>query len=30
MLRGGTHAVACHLPPEDRKQIFEQDVFPNL
>jgi peptide/nickel transport system ATP-binding protein len=29
-LRGGVHAVACHLPAEDRRQIFEQDVFPNL
>jgi peptide/nickel transport system ATP-binding protein len=30
VLRGGTHAVACHLPPEDRRQIFQQDIFPNL
>jgi len=29
-LRGGAHAVACHLPAEDRRRIFEQDVFPNL
>ena len=27
---GGAHVVACHLPPSDRRQIFEQDVFPNL
>jgi peptide/nickel transport system ATP-binding protein len=30
VLRGGAHAVACHLPPEDRRQIFQQDIFPNL
>jgi peptide/nickel transport system ATP-binding protein len=30
MLRGGAHAVACHLPPEDRRQIFEQEILPNL
>ena len=29
-LRGGLHAVACHLPAEDRRQIFEQEVAPNL
>jgi peptide/nickel transport system ATP-binding protein len=29
-LRGTVHQVACHLPPEDRRTIFEQDVFPNL
>jgi peptide/nickel transport system ATP-binding protein len=29
-LRGGMHAVACHLPAEDRRQIFEQEVAPNL
>jgi peptide/nickel transport system ATP-binding protein len=29
-LRGGVHQVACHLPPEDRKKIFQQDVAPNL
>ena len=29
-LRGGAHAVACHLPAEDRRRIFEQDVFPHL
>ena len=29
-LRGGTHAVACHLPQEDRTTIFQQDVLPNL
>jgi peptide/nickel transport system ATP-binding protein len=30
VLRGGTHAVACHLPQEDRTQIFQQEVLPNL
>jgi peptide/nickel transport system ATP-binding protein len=29
-LRGGVHAVACHLPAEERRRIFQQDVFPNL
>jgi peptide/nickel transport system ATP-binding protein len=29
-LRGGIHQVACHLPPEDRTNIFKQDVLPNL
>ena len=29
-LRGGVHAVACHLPAEDRRQIFTQEVAPNL
>jgi peptide/nickel transport system ATP-binding protein len=29
-LRGGLHAVACHMSAEERRQIFEQDVFPNL
>ena len=29
-LRGGTHAVACHLPAESRREIFEQEVAPNL
>ncbi|MFI7543080.1 ABC transporter ATP-binding protein [Actinoplanes sp. NPDC049599] len=29
-LRGGVHAVACHLPPEDRRRIFEQEVAPSL
>jgi peptide/nickel transport system ATP-binding protein len=29
-LRGGSHAVACHLPAEDRHQIFTQEVAPNL
>jgi peptide/nickel transport system ATP-binding protein len=29
-LRGTVHQVACHLPAEDRRTIFEQDVFPNL
>jgi peptide/nickel transport system ATP-binding protein len=30
VLRGGAHAVACHMSPEERRQIFEQDVLPNL
>ena len=30
VLRGGAHAVACHLPQEDRTTIFQQDVLPNL
>jgi peptide/nickel transport system ATP-binding protein len=29
-LRGGVHAVACHLPAEDRRLIFAQEVAPNL
>jgi peptide/nickel transport system ATP-binding protein len=29
-LRGGLHAVACHLPADDRRQIFQQEVAPNL
>jgi peptide/nickel transport system ATP-binding protein len=29
-LRGGLHAVACHLPAESRREIFEQEVAPNL
>jgi peptide/nickel transport system ATP-binding protein len=29
-LRGGTHQVACHLPPELRTEIFQQEVLPNL
>ncbi|GAA2593455.1 ABC transporter ATP-binding protein [Winogradskya consettensis] len=29
-LRGGVHAVACHLPAEDRQKIYEQEVAPNL
>ena len=30
VLRGGAHAVACHLSQEDRTTIFQQDVLPNL
>jgi peptide/nickel transport system ATP-binding protein len=30
LLRGTTHAVACHLSPEDRTTIFQQEVRPNL
>ncbi|MET0422517.1 MAG: ABC transporter ATP-binding protein [Actinoplanes sp.] len=29
-LRGGIHQVACHLPPELRTEIFQQEVLPNL
>jgi peptide/nickel transport system ATP-binding protein len=29
-LRGGVHAVACHMSGEERRQIFEQEVAPNL
>jgi peptide/nickel transport system ATP-binding protein len=29
-LRGEVHAVACHMSAEDRRQIFEQEVAPNL
>jgi peptide/nickel transport system ATP-binding protein len=29
-LRGGVHSVACHLPQEDRTNIFQQEVLPNL
>jgi peptide/nickel transport system ATP-binding protein len=29
-LRGGVHQVACHLPAEDRRTIFQQDVAPHL
>jgi peptide/nickel transport system ATP-binding protein len=29
-LLGGAHAVACHLPPDERKRIFQQDIAPNL
>jgi peptide/nickel transport system ATP-binding protein len=27
---GSTHAVACHLPPEQRRQIFVEDIVPHL
>jgi peptide/nickel transport system ATP-binding protein len=27
---GPGHLVACHLPTEDRKAIFQQEVLPNL
>jgi len=27
---GSGHLVACHLPPEDRTRIFQQEVLPNL
>jgi peptide/nickel transport system ATP-binding protein len=29
-LRGGLHQVACHMSAEERAQIFQQDVLPNL
>jgi peptide/nickel transport system ATP-binding protein len=29
-LEGGEHAVACHLPPAERRRLFAQDVAPNL
>jgi peptide/nickel transport system ATP-binding protein len=29
-LIGTTHAVACHMPPELRREIFVQEVSPNL
>ena len=30
VLRGGTHSVACHMSQEDRTQIYQQEVLPNL
>jgi peptide/nickel transport system ATP-binding protein len=30
LLRGTTHQVACHLPPELRTEIFQQEVLPSL
>jgi peptide/nickel transport system ATP-binding protein len=30
LLRGGDHAVACHLPDDERRRIFRQDIAPNL
>ena len=24
------HLVACHLPAEDRRKIFQEEVLPNL
>jgi peptide/nickel transport system ATP-binding protein len=29
-LRGGVHKVACHMPAEERRAIFQHDVAPNL
>jgi peptide/nickel transport system ATP-binding protein len=29
-LEGGDHAVACHLPPEMRRQIFAEEIAPAL
>ena len=28
--RGGGHLVACHLPAEERRRIFTEEVSPNL
>ncbi|WIM96285.1 ABC transporter ATP-binding protein [Actinoplanes oblitus] len=30
VLRGGAHAVACHLPAEERTRLFEEEIAPNL
>jgi peptide/nickel transport system ATP-binding protein len=30
VLEGGEHAVACHLPPSERRRLFAEDVAPNL
>jgi peptide/nickel transport system ATP-binding protein len=30
VLEGDSHAVACHLPPAERRRIFVQDIAPNL
>ncbi|RZU50728.1 peptide/nickel transport system ATP-binding protein [Krasilnikovia cinnamomea] len=30
VLRGGHHAAACHLSPEQRWELFQRDVAPNL
>jgi peptide/nickel transport system ATP-binding protein len=30
VLHGGEHAVACHLPDDERRRTFQQDVAPNL
>ena len=29
-LLGGVHQVACHMPPEERRAIFQRDVAPHL
>jgi peptide/nickel transport system ATP-binding protein len=29
-LRGEVHSAACHMAPQERRRIFEQDVAPNL
>jgi peptide/nickel transport system ATP-binding protein len=29
-LTGGAHAVACHLPGDERTRIFKEEVAPNL
>ncbi len=30
LLEGGTHRVACHLPPPERQRIFAEEVAPAL
>ncbi|GIF11272.1 ABC transporter ATP-binding protein [Actinoplanes teichomyceticus] len=30
VLTGGAHAVACHLPAEERTKLFQEDVAPHL
>ncbi|MEU4562530.1 ABC transporter ATP-binding protein [Actinoplanes sp. NPDC023936] len=30
VLSGGPHGVACHLPPDLRTKIFQEEVLPNL
>ena len=30
LLTGGTHAVACHMAPEERRRTFQEEVAPNL
>jgi peptide/nickel transport system ATP-binding protein len=30
VLSGGAHGVACHLPPDLRTKIFQEEVLPNL
>ncbi|BCY15374.1 ABC transporter ATP-binding protein [Actinoplanes sp. L3-i22] len=30
LLIGEGHAVACHLPPEERTRLFKEEVAPNL
>ncbi|WP_436525619.1 ABC transporter ATP-binding protein [Actinoplanes sp. HUAS TT8] len=30
VLSGGAHAVACHLPAEERDRLFKEEIAPNL